>query len=812
MRLALRRVTQRPALSLAIVATLAIGIGANTAIYSVFNWILLRPMPGVSRPDELVTIRFLRPGVEGRFFVSYHDVADLRDGLPGLSGLTASAPLAMNVLTDAATPDAERLDGELVSANYFDVLGVRPNPGRGFTSSEEMPGSQTPSAVISAALWRRAYAANPAVLGRTISINGRALTIVGVAPAGFFGRSPVTASDVWVPIAAHSVVAPTYGADFQTNRRRTLFGDAIGRLRPGITIAAVQEQANAVAARTPDFVNRRPGSPRNVQPTVFAGIGHDTYAHERLTRMFRVVMTCVTLILLLACANAANLLLARAASRRRDMAIARAIGATGFRLARQQLVEGLVLSAAAGVAALGLAVLLVSLFDGVRIVSWLPVVRGVALDVRVLAFTAAVALLSGLLFAMAPAFAASRVDLRDSLRDGQTSSRRGRPVLRTTLVVMQVAVSVTLLAGCGLFVRTLRNIQALDLGMRPGGLVAFSADPTKLGYSTERAQHYFETTVERLRATPGLNAVAFAWTTPFGYIGTGGTGLARADGKPFEGDASVDTNMVADGYFAVMGIPVLAGREFTRADLNDAAGVVILSRLLANRVFPDGGGLGSDLVLDSPKGKIVRIVGIVGDVRGRPLTDPPVPLMYRPGRATFGTVIVRSSLREGEAIASIRAVTRAVEPALPPYDLEPMNATVARTLAEQMLLARLSLVFAIVAAFLASIGIYAMLATAVAERRREFGIRIALGARANEILSMVAGSAMRPCVLGVVAGTLGALAFGRIVESRLFGVTARDPLTLAAAVLLLLCVGLVASAIPAIRASRVDPVRSLRAE
>jgi predicted permease len=746
--------------------------------------------------------------------VSYRDVADLCDGLPGLAGLTAAVPLSMNVLTNAATPDAERLDGELVSANYFDVLGVRPNPGRGFSPSEETPGPQTPAAVIGADLWRRAFDASPAVLGRSISINGHAFTIVGIAPAGFFGRSPVTASDVWVPMAAHALVVPTYGTDFRTNRRRTLFGDAIGRLRPGATIAAVQEQANAVAARTPDFANRRPGSSRNTQPTVFAGMGHDQYARERLARMFRLVMACVALILLLACANAANLLLARAAGRRREMAIARAIGATGFRLARQQLVEGLILSIAAGVAALGLARLLVSLFDGVRIVSWLPVVRDVSLDVRVLAFTAAVALLSGLLFAIAPAVVASRVDLQAALRDGHTSSRRARPVLRTTLVVMQVAVSVTLLAGCGLFVRTLRNLQSLDLGMRPDGLIAFSADPTKLGYSTEGAQHYFEMAVERLRAAPGLNAVAFAWTTPFGTIGTGGTGLARADGKPFEGDRSVDTNTVADGYFAVMGIPVFAGREFTEGDLthNDAAGVVILSRQLANQVFPAGDALGSDLVLDYPKGKVVRIVGIVGDVRGRPLTDPPGPLMYRPGRATFGTVIVRSSLRAREAIASIRAVARALDPALPPYDLEPMNATVARGLAEQMLLARLSLVFAIVAALLACIGIYAMLTTAVAERRREFGIRIALGARASEILSMVTASAMRLCVLGVLAGTLGAWAFGRTIESRLYGVTARDPLTLAAAVLLLLCVGLVAAAIPALRASRVDPVRSLRAE
>jgi MacB-like periplasmic core domain len=355
LRFAIRGAVARPTYSLAVIATLAIGIGANAAIYSVFNWVLLRPIPGAAAPSELVTIRFQTTNREAMFWVSYRDYAILRDGTPALSALAASSPLALDLAVPGAV-DPERIDAEIVTTNYFRMFGVTPAPGRDFLPEEERPGPNGPSVIISRRLWRDRFASSPSAIGQTLMLDGRAVTVAGVAPAGFQGRSLITTTDVWVPIGAHPQVMPGAGADLLGERGGTLFGDAFGRLRPWATPVLAQQQAAAAAdAATPGFARRgAKKTPRSIAPVVYDGVGQDTYAKDRLTTMFRLVMGAVGLVLLLACANAANLLLARSLGRRREIAVCQAIGASRLRVVRQQIAEGLVLSTAAGIAGLAI--------------------------------------------------------------------------------------------------------------------------------------------------------------------------------------------------------------------------------------------------------------------------------------------------------------------------------------------------------------------------------------------------------------------------------------------------------------------------
>ncbi|MEX2661774.1 MAG: ABC transporter permease [Vicinamibacterales bacterium] len=806
---AVRGACRRPGYALAVIATLAIGIGANTAIFSVFNWILLRPLPGVVAPHELVTVRYQNSQFRNAsFWVSHRDYADLRDGVPAFSALAASAPMKMDV---SAGADAELLWGEVVTTTYMALFGVSPVLGRDFMPTEEHPGARAPAAIISGRLWRRAFGGDRSVLGRQIMLDGRSFTVVGVAPEAFQGRSLVAVTDVWIPVGAYPTLQPRATRGLLTSRQQTLFGDSFGRLAPGMTLAQAQDQATAVASNVP-FAGRKAESGRpTIGPVLTAGIDYGAFTQERLTQVFWLLMGAVGLLLLLACSNAGNLLLARATGRRREIAVCQAIGASRLRIVRQQLAEALVLSATAGVAGLAVAVWLTMLFDGMTIVSSLPAVTGVGLDWRVIAFAMLASMLTAVAFATAPAIVSSRVDLQSSLKDGVTTSGGGRRWLRSTLVAAQVTVSVLLLVGAGLFIRTLQNLRAIDLGLDVDGVVSLSVNPSRYGYDAQRAEAYIRDLLERLRQAPGIESAAFTWTTPYSS-NRNDTRFLPADGEK----VSAATTNVSRDFFKTMKIPLVAGRDFTDADLRADSGqhgVVIVSQRLAKELFPAGGAVGSRVPVAYPEGKIVEVIGIAGDVRGRPLTEDPEPWAYLPAqRMTWGMIQARSSLPSAVTIATVRQVARAVDPVVMPYDVEPFGASLDRVLAEQRLFARTTGVFAAVAAVLAGIGIYGMMAGAVAERRKEFGIRLALGARAVSVLALVLRPALTLAVVGLLLGLGGAAAMRKLVEARLYGVTTLDPVTIAVAAASILLLSMVACLVPALRAARVDPVRSLRVE
>jgi predicted permease len=816
LRFSIRGAWRHPGYALGVIATLAIGIGANTAIFSVFNWIMFRPLPAVVQPQRLVTIRYQTPKSAGRFFVSYGDYADLRDGVKSLTGLAGSLPLTVTI---AARPqdDGARVEAEMVTTNYFSLLGASPAPGRDFMPSEETAGDTTPSGIISRALWQRMFDGEEAVLGRTVFLDGRPIVIVGIAPRGFQGRSLVTATDVWVPTGAHPSVLPHYGPNALSSRGTTLFGDAIGRLRPGGSLEQAQQEATAVANAAPLFATRgKAGTKSSIRPVLTQGVGHDVFARDRLRTVFSLLMGAVGLVLLLACANAANLLLARTVGRRREIAVCQAIGASRLRIIRQQIAEGLVLSLAAGVAGLLLAVGLTSAFDGMRILAFLPVLKGVGIDWRVCAFAFAASIVTGVVFATVPAIAGSRVNLQASLKDGITSSRGGRRILRSALVAMQVTVSVVLLVAASLLVRSLDNIRSLDLGMDAHGAFSFVIDPSRFGYDKDRSQRYLGDLVERLRQAPGVDSAAFTWTTPFGMSRMEMAFARRETPKKFVDAAA---SAVSPGYFASMKIPIVAGRDFTAAEfgrMNDKSGVIVLSQTLAKQLFPAENPVGARLLLDYPEKMEVEVVGVVGDVRGRPITAEPEPYAYEPAGqrwpATWGNIVVRSSLPAAQTSAAVRSVVRAMDAAITPPLVESFDTAIDRVLAEQRLFSRLSTAFAIVAALLAAIGIYGMMAYTVGERMREFGIRLALGARAAALLGLVVRSALIVAVCGLTAGIGAALLISKALESRLFGVTGHDPAAIGVAAAIVLTLSVLASGLPALRAMRADPVASLRME
>jgi putative ABC transport system permease protein len=811
LRFALRTVLRQPGYALAVVATLAIGIGANTAIFSIFNWILFRPLPAVEHPDELVTIKYHAGNFQGSYFVSFRDYADLRDNArTTLAGVSASTPLRMDLLGSNGT---EPLEAELVTTNYLSVFRVVPIAGRDFAENEEKPGAE-PTVIISRRLWTRLFEEDPAAIGRTLTLNGRPFTIVGVAPGAFQGRSMVTRTDAWLTPAAYATLLPDKGATFITSRRETIFGDHFARLRPGATLAQGQAEASAVVNGVPDFANRsqRKGPRSQMAPKLYPGVGNETFASERLKTIFRLLMGAVGLLLVLACANAANLLLAQTTGRRREIAVRQAIGASRLRIVRQHLVEGLVLSLAAGALGLGLGIWLTWLFDGMRIIAFLPAVSGVEIDWRVAAFALVSSLLTGVIFAAAPSVASSRVDLLASLKDGATTTG-GRRRLREGLVAIQVALAVLLLTGAGLFIRTLHNVRGIDLGFRPTGIVSAAIQPSRFGLDTTQSKAYVRELLERMRSAPGVQSAAFTWTTTFS-----GNRSDTSFAQPNAPDKYVAaaTTTVSDGFFATMGIPLLAGRDFTAAELrteDKTSGPIIISKRLAEELFPSGGALGSKLTLRYPEGKIAEVVGVVGDVRSRAVTDQPEEWAYTPAvDPSWGTIQVRSALPAAQVIATIREVARSIDPVVAPHDREAFGTAVDRALGEQRLFARVSGIFAAVGALLAAIGIYGMMAAAIAERRREFGIRLALGASGAAVVRMVVRSAVTLAGIGLLFGVGGASAARRLFESRLYGVSGFDSVSVFVAVACILLLSVAASALPALRASRVDPVTSLRVD
>ena len=794
LKYAIRGIVKRPAFAALVVATLALGIGANTAMFSIVNSVLFRPLP-YERPTELVYMYgAFRQGSQA--MVSPPDYLDYRERNSVFSSLAGRTVFGTAVITGSTEP--ERVASSIASANFFTTLGVKPYRGRVFLPEEEQ--GDHAIAILSYGLWQRRYAGDQRIIGTTIPIDGRPHTVIGIMPPILDRTMDV---QIWRPIP--------FNTD-EMSVRRFHFLRLVGRLKPGMTIAAAQRQmddiARNLAAQYPENESWR----LNLVPyrdVVIGGVGP----------VLLVLLGAVGVVLLIACGNVASLLLARASARSGEMAVRTALGAGRSRLVRQLLTESLLLGVAAGVGGLVLGhyllVALRAVGDGM-----LPRLAEVEIDGTVLAFTFGVSLLTSLVFGAAPALHAARTDLAAMMKSlGKASTTRSAVSTRDVLVVAQVALSFVLLMGAGLLVRSLWRLQNVETGFDPSRLVAASTSLPETKYPTRDAQvRFWDQLFERVRAIPGVESVAA--TTLFPLRGGGDT-YFYIDGQPPARDAdkmNATVSSVTDDYFTTMRIPLVAGRAFTASD-RGGAGVMIVSNALARRLFPGASALGKRLVVDFGKPFVGEIVGVVGDVRIYGQANDAPEVMYFTGRQPnagwgmgFGNLATRVR-GDPDAIASqLRAAVRSLDPDVPLSAIQSVGSILYESVAAPRFRTQLLVGFAAVALILAVVGLYGMLAYSVTQRSREMGIRMALGARPTAVFRMIVRQGMVLVLVGIVLGVAGALAATRLLAAQLFAVTPKDPTVFVFVATALTVAGLVACIVPARRATKADPIAALRME
>ncbi|HET7292334.1 MAG TPA: ABC transporter permease [Vicinamibacteria bacterium] len=804
LRFAARVLARSPGTTLAAVASLALAIGANTTIFTWASAVFLDPLPGVPNARELMVFNQTDPN-EGFVSLSYPDYRDYRDRNRTLSGFAVTRAVLLSI---GGERSAERVYGQLVSGNFFEALGVSPAPGRAFLPEEDAPGASA-VVVLSDALWRRSFGGDPALVGQTIRLNARPFTVVGIAPAGFAGSQLGLRFEAWVPMAMQEAVEPG-GSRLEARGNRWL--DAFARLKPGVD----RDTAEADLARL--YKQLEAEHPENTIAGRGVSLSPLTRAPKSGAAVLGPIMLALSaivgLVLLIACANVANVLLARAVSRRREMAVRLAIGARRGDLVRQLLVESVTLSVMGGAAGLVLAGtgdrILASLIPATNF----PIGLNAALDWRALAFTLVACVAAGVLFGLAPALAAGR-DLAPALRDEAASvaGGRGRQRLRHVLVISQVAISLVLLVVAGLFVRSLRGLQAYDVGFQPRGVLLASVELFSNGYDRARGLAFQRALLERAAALPGVESASLARRLPLGLGGTSSSSIeVEGYDAPAEQPAWGYNNVIGPGYFRALRTPLLFGREFEPRDDAEAPGVVIVNATLARRYFGEERPVGRRLRLGEDW---LEVVGVVPDTAFKEIAEKPAPWFYLPHSQYYRpdvTLIVRSAGDPGALRAPVMAAIASLDPGLPVFGVRTLEEHVGASAFRQRLGSRVLGAFGALGLALAAIGLYGVLAYAVSQRQREIGVRLAVGARPGDVFALVMRQGLGLVAAGGVTGLMLALPTTRLLRSLLVGTSPSDPATYAGVALLLGAVAALACFFPARRATRVDPMTTLRCE
>ena len=823
----LRMLRKSPVFTTVAVVTLALGIGANTAIFSILNAVLLRNLP-VKNPKELVLLGTGRGagntgGVDDVLYSYrfYEELAQKNQVFSETSAMMSVLFAGMHGRVEGSA-SLEPINVQLVSGTYFSMLGVQPALGREFSKLDDEPVGAHAVAMLSYSWWTRRFAGDSAVIGKTIAIGATVYTISGVTPPEFFGTTVGQAPDVWIPLSMEKQVSPGWNG-LEDKWWDSLY--ILGRLKPGVSVAQAQASINVLAkAIWRDFAG--PVIPLHRQRNIDHAWIPLTSAARGLSRLrfeyslpLHILMVVVAVVLLIACANIANLLLARSANRLREIAVRTAVGAGRARLFRQLLTESLLLACLGGVVGL-----LFASWASRAILAWIsagpePLPLNIAPDVRLLAFTFIISLVTALLFGTLPALRSAHVDLTDAFKCGRGPASLGiRSRFASALIVCQIALSFVLMIGAGLFLRTLVNLTRVNRGFDEKGVLLFSVDPAAVGYKVDsRLVNLYQQLEQRVAAEPGVRADSVSlltfnqgsWKTPVSVLGA----TPNVRDNPH-----VIHNAVGAGYFSTMGIPLLFGRIFGPQDTATSAKVAVINETMARLYFPDGSPIGRRFGIEGDPAYAAdfEIIGVVKDAKYESLGESPEPGAYY----LYSQILhqfyydfeVRYSGDPRPIIAEVRSAAASVDPNLPVVYQSTLAEQVGRSVASQSLTARLSAFFGLLAVFLASIGIYGLTSYGVARRTNEIGIRVALGAPRARVFWIILRDVLLFASTGLALGVPIALAAGQLVSSLLFGIKPADPATMVVAATLLVVLTVAAGYLPARRATRVDPMVALRYE
>jgi hypothetical protein len=805
LRYGARTLLRRPGFLLVTVAVLALGIGANTAIFNVIDVVLLRSLP-VEEPERLALFGHghelgITDGLSDRNWelFSYPFYRELRN--QNISDLGLSDVAAVNSLVkdvygvvnmNGTSGDAEPIDAQLVSGSYFHTLGVNALLGSTFRDADDQITGGHPVAVASYSWWERRFNGDPDAVGKTITIRSTVYTIIGVTPKGFFGTMIGQSPDIWVPLAMEVKLSPDWkGLNNWSFRYLTL----IARLKPGMSLDQVGGGVNLISKQILQaYFGARPltdRDPEELQEIQQANI-ELTPADRGLpglrmkfSNQLRALMAMVGIVLLLACANVANLLMARGAARQKELIARLAVGASRGRLIRQLLTESLLIAALGGA-------------------------------LRVLAFTSLASLISAFAFATAPAFIATKIDLGPSLKEGSgTSNVLARSPLGKALVISQIALSLPLLVGAGLFLRSLDNLRSAEVGFNRQNAVIFKINTGAAGFNQDaRLANLYREVEERVGQVPGVRAAAFSMFTFYsGWASS--SAFARGAANPAKTDVDVLENCVGPDFFRAMGLPLILGRTFDRRDTEKTPEVAVINQTMARQLFMNESTIGKRFGEDPEPKNDVEIIGVVKDAKYGSLDEKPQPMAYYPyTQKLFGmwNLVVRFAGDERRVVADVHKAIKEVNRNLPVVEVAPLYDQVDRSLVKQKLMARLSTFFGVMALSLACIGLYGVMSYGVVRRTKEIGIRMALGAQTGDVLRLILGQGMTLTLIGIGIGVIAAVGLSRLIERLLFGVSATDPMTYFMIASLMAAVALVACYLPARRATKIDPMVSARHE
>lgn len=797
-RLALRRLGQTPGFTVLTVLTLALAIGANTTTFSALNQFLLRPLP-VERPDQLVFLN-----TSGGISHSYPNYLDFRDRNRSMSGLVGYRIQPVGISYEGKN---SHIWGYEATGNYFDVLGVHAIRGRAFTPDDDQKGSPKPVIVISYAAWQSRFAGDPNIVGRKVKLNNLDYTIIGVMPPGFSGTEVLLQADFWVPMVMEGQIEP--GNNWLDNRA-TWNVWVLGRLKPGVTARQAEADLNAVAKELANVDKFNIGLKIRLSPPGLMGTG----MRGPVVGFAAVLMGLAGMVLLLACVNLAGILLARAADRRKEISIRLALGAQRWKLIRQLLTESLVLSLSGAGLGILIAAWLLGLLRAFHLPFDVPAATSLAIDARVLIFTVALCILTTLLFGLAPAVHAARVDLLPGLKN-QLSERFRRVQFRDFLVGAQVTLSLVLLVGTVLVVRSLQNALTIDFGFNPHHAVAVMFDVSMNGYSQERGKAFERSLHDRLAAVPGLDSYAISDMIPLG-LGSDNS-IVYAEGKPAPPPSQAPNAMfylAGPDYFRTMQTRLVAGREFEPRDSANAPPVAVINQALARRLFPNENALGRRIA-QGPNGPWAEIVGIAQDGKYQSLNDESQPAIFWPRAQRYSptmTVIARSSMPEADVLKRVEQTVYSLDPTIPFFQADSLEDHLSLPLLPAHIAATMLGGFGVLAVILAATGIYGVLAYAVSKRTREIGIRVAIGATGANVLALVLRRALVIVACAAALGAGVALAAGRLFSPVLYGVSPRDPATYVLALALMAAIGGLACLVPARRALRIEAAVALREE